>query len=110
MRKLLDDARAAGFKVESDKVNSDTFHINITEKLAKFAALQKPQWVSVKDKLPDDEIYVLVKVGSNWHPIRIMKRVNVLEKCKWVNEDNSTLIYDHFITHWMPLPSLPINT
>ena len=43
MRKLLDDAKAAGFDVESDKVISDTFHINITEKLAKFAALQIPE-------------------------------------------------------------------
>ena len=42
MNKLLDDAKAAGFKVESDKVISDTFHINITEKLAKFAELQIP--------------------------------------------------------------------
>ena len=31
------------FRSESDKVISDTFHINITEKLAKFAALQIPE-------------------------------------------------------------------
>ena len=43
MTKLLDDAKDAGFDIRNEQVCSDTFHINITEKLAKFAALQIPE-------------------------------------------------------------------
>ena len=43
MNKLLDDAKAAGFDIRNEQVCSDTFHINITEKLVKFAALQIPE-------------------------------------------------------------------
>ena len=114
MNKLLDDAKAAGFHISGDDafiiVYEPCNNVNITKELARFAALQQLQWISVTEKLPYDEIDVLVKVASRWHPIRIMKRVNVLGERKWVNEDNSTFIYDHFITNWMPLTEPPINT
>ena len=116
MNKLLDDAKAAGFAVLGKQIyvicyqGEAIFYEKVNKELAKFAALQQPQWIIVTEQLPEDNVDVLVKVASRWHPIRIMKRVNVLGERKWVNEDNSTIILEHFITHWMPLPSTPINT
>ena len=105
MTKLLDDAKAAGFKVESDKVISDTFHINITEKLAKFAELQQPQWISVKDRLPEisDEYYIFggfIRSGK-WES----------QSMHWSSDINYNMKILKFcgLLHWIPLPIQPIN-
>ena len=37
--KILELAKASGFEIIGSQVSSDTFHINITEKLTKFAEL-----------------------------------------------------------------------
>ena len=65
MTKLLDDAKAAGFDVIDDDVySSDSYEAEvITDELAKFAALQQPQWISVKDRLPDEFRKVIVIVN-----------------------------------------------
>ena len=104
MSKLLDDAKAAGFYVESDKVISDTFHINITEKLAKFAALQQPKWISVKDRFPPGKIdIVLTTQYGNIPSFMIFKHDN------WYYWPEIILSSSE-PSHWMPLPIPPTNT
>lgn len=56
-------------------------------------------WISVKDKLPEDQVEVLVLTRS-------MKGMRNVDKGYWS--------IDHFIhrgraqvTHWMPMPELP---
>lgn len=63
------------------------------------------EWISVKDRLPDDLRFVLVYIRHKKTPydqyrdIRIMLR---LEKYGWLHlEERSE------VTHWMPLPKPP---
>ena len=59
----------------------------------------KMEWISVRDRLPEDQVEVLVATRSK-NGVR--------------NIDKGYLAIDHFIhrghaevTHWMPLPELP---
>ena len=112
MTKLLDDAKDAGFYVDINGIITvgagvwkNTKNKPLNEKLAKFASLQQPQWISVKDRLPDEFRKVIVIVNrlnyeSNYTDICHM------QKGKWM--DNGFPV--NVITNWMPLPSLPTNT
>lgn len=57
-----------------------------------------PQWISVKDRLPDNEERVLVAVDSDKSDTRIDTDRMVYRQ--WVRWGMS-------VTHWMPLPELP---
>ena len=67
MNKLLEDAKAAGFYVSDEGYihNFDGLD-KLNSKLAKFTTLQQPQWVSVKDRLPDDDNEFLVCVKDKF--------------------------------------------
>lgn len=59
----------------------------------------KMEWISVRDRLPEDQVEVLVATRSK-NGVR--------------NIDKGYLAIDHFIhrgcaevTHWMPMPALP---
>ena len=100
MTKLLDDAKAAGFYVSDEGFifHFDGFDIN--SQLAKFAALQQPQWIDVKDRLPEHLESVYVYMGNR----QIDKY-----SCQTYAKDGG-FSNNYGITHWMPLPSPPINT
>ena len=115
--KLLDDARAAGFDVDNHDMKIrlqghqylSIFNSDISDKLAKFAELQQPQWISVDNELP---------INSNIIDIRI-KLVDGSELNVWAQSDgdyyfisggSEVSINGNLVTHWQPLPSLPINT
>lgn len=60
---------------------------------------EQMEWISVRDRLPEDQVEVLVATRSK-NGVR--------------NIDKGYLAIDHFIhrgcaevTHWMPLPALP---
>jgi hypothetical protein len=57
------------------------------------------QWISVKDRLPDE---------NGWYLVCKHNRVRVAEWCKdcWYNESDLP-IDDCAITHWQPLPEPP---
>jgi hypothetical protein len=57
------------------------------------------QWISVKDRLPDED---------GWYLVYKHNRVRVAEWCKdcWYNESDLP-IDDCAITHWQPLPEPP---
>ena len=67
--------------------------------LAIAALREQMDWISVRDRLPEDQVEVLVATRSK-NGVR--------------NIDKGYLAIDHFIhrgraevTHWMPLPELP---
>lgn len=57
------------------------------------------QWISVKDRFPDDD---------GWYLVYKFKQVRIAEWCEncWYNERDLP-IDDVAITHWMPLPEPP---
>ena len=101
--KLLDDARAAGFSVEHNKIYADCDEnynfSDITDKLAKFVELQKPQWISVNDGLPD---HIGSYIGYAGNTIYWMF---FNSKKQWYNTDEQI----RGVTHWMPLPKAPTD-
>lgn len=64
---------------------------------------QKPQWISVKDRLPDRGAKVLTR--DKWGHIR--------DRALYIFEDGTKifrpdgLIPEKDVTHWMPLPEPP---
>ena len=67
-------------------------------------------WISVKDRLPDEDDHYLCWFGS--FPLGAFARVCTWSRNKdafWCYADNSKW---HNITHWMPLPEPPkgVNT
>lgn len=65
-----------------------------------------PSWISVEDRLPENQEYVLVFVKFH-HPI-----VGFLhEKGQgWiVIDEHEDYIQDENITHWMPIPPAPVE-
>ena len=80
--------------------------------LSVLCAQQEPQWISVKDRLPDNDESDLVLAVVNGHPtnlIEIMGAYQFAEYSKkygWVIE--SYPLWDNpEVTHWMPLPEPP---
>ena len=61
-----------------------------------------PKWISVKDRLPEDQRSVLTVNGHG--EIRIM---GLWSKCddKWTWVHNDRMMHYNDITHWMLLPS-----
>ena len=69
----------------------------------------KDKWISVKDRLPDDDNEYLVWPYPN-------KDIHILTACfncrsgKWIQDYYSGYNYEDFepiVTHWMPLPEHP---
>ena len=58
--------------------------------------LEQYEWISVKDRLPDEDTWVLVysKQGSYMN-----LKVDYIHDGRWFNS--------LLVTHWMPLPTLP---
>lgn len=66
-------------------------------------AVKQPQWVSVKERLPDKCVKVLVHGRS--YSAAVLGWVDNFDR--WMVEDSNMLIYDPSVTHWMPLPEPP---
>lgn len=94
--------------------------VDIQEKLVAFAklivglskrnrldkqAVEVPEgWISVKDRLPERQVSVLVSDGNNVGYCYLTRHGD------WnVCASNDYVPYDQ-ITHWMPLPASPTNT
>ena len=69
-------------------------------------------WVSVKERLPEVGIKVVVLYGSNSEfysgEVESAHRVQPRESGKWWWAGLET-IPDNYISHWMPLPAAPTN-
>ena len=70
------------------------------------------EWISVKDRLPDEVGYYLCAVGARAMPVRVMK----YQPREWrdnenlwisVGSANNMYVYNWFVMAWMPLPEPP---
>ena len=58
----------------------------------------RPQWISVKDRLPEGDVRVLVILNSKRSDTEMdTDRMHAGEWVRWGND----------VTHWMPLPEPP---
>ena len=124
MSKLLEDAKAAWFFVPDDEnVWSDcqfertSPYVCITDKLAKFAALQQPQWISVKTGLPAKNKTIYFYANNQIYYGSFVTETNseneteenFIEYNAGYDGDSETV---YRVTHWMyeMRPSPPTNT
>lgn len=63
------------------------------------------EWISVKDNLPEDKKYVLL-YGSKYCDEVCLGR---LIDGKWFEIEFGEIRTQENITHWMPLPTPPLN-
>jgi len=56
------------------------------------------EWISVKERLPSNNIVVQVKLGSRRIVTKLKRNGNL-----WFLPDGSMYVY-YTPTHWMPLP------
>jgi hypothetical protein len=70
-----------------------------------------PQWISVKDRLPKEDVAVLVYGQVLNDPpdvIGVRRRYNGDQEWKHTWESEDGFIYrEDDVTHWMPLPKKP---
>ena len=59
---------------------------------------QQPRWISVTDRFPQDDDYVLVWVNGTYRDMAYR------DEGVWYDEEHNHL---KNITHWMPLPEPP---
>ena len=61
------------------------------------------EWISVDDRLPEEDGYYLCCIKSSLFPDRVY--IDILECDKGSFEEGH--IYTDTVTHWVPLPELP---
>jgi len=64
------------------------------------AGLKNGGWVSVKDRLPDDRIWILAFTRNQIQMLFYDSRDN------WLCVEGD---WPHAVTHWMPLPKSPVG-
>ena len=79
-------------------VNKEDIHNARDDMFVEATALLPDRWISVKERLPEDNAYYLVW-RKGWQIPSIMK-------CRRKAGFNTHMAYGD-VTHWMPLPSPP---
>ena len=67
------------------------------------------EWISVKDRLPEDRGYYLVAYRDKYNE-SISVAYDAYVKCsfgEWWEGEFTHDISERMVTHWMPLPQLP---
>lgn len=64
------------------------------------------KWISVKDRLPEQDVEILFSCGKEIFLGSILKPMDEDERILWLTRGDS-IIYD--VRFWMPLPELPIQ-
>ncbi len=70
------------------------------------------EWISVKDRLPAVNQFVLVAITNCYEPVigcleeHKLKHANVASFFIWESPMLTSIDW-HTVTHWMPLPEMP---
>jgi hypothetical protein len=65
-----------------------------------------PQWISVQERLPEEDVTVLVFINYSIDDAKLLRVVSGAYRGKlWLCGQD--IYSERFITHWMPLPSSP---
>lgn len=84
-------------------------HVGYNEAL-KNHLCKSQDWISVEDKLPDDEIFVLIYCGNHPEPKGIFQARKITHSNKsytYFTMEHNRLLLSCEVTHWMPLPEPP---
>lgn len=73
---------------------------DMLEKLAAEKEAQKPEWISVKDRLPEKNSIVLVCMDNGQYKVVLTSYLS--NNGEWVSYDKNRKV-----THWMPFPDPP---
>lgn len=73
---------------------------DMLEKLATEKDAQKPEWISVKDRLPEKNNIVLVCTDNGRYKVVLTSHLSSYGE--WISYDKNRKV-----THWMPFPELP---
>lgn len=96
--------------IDADALKNDLTRFYDNEVTAKKLIDEQPTiggWISVKDRLPENEQYVIL-----WAKTGVMKYAKYLDDephRPWItyDENGSIRAWDNVVTHWMPLPKPP---
>ena len=75
MNKLLDDAQAAGFDVSDEQisVHGNSNDLILNDMMAKFAALQQPQWQPIETAPKDGKRFLAATTITNHRQVIAIK-------------------------------------
>ncbi len=73
---------------------------DMLEKLAAEKGTQKPEWISVKDRLPEKNSIVLVCMDNGQYKVVLTSHLSSYGE--WISYDKNRKV-----THWMPFPEPP---
>lgn len=78
---------------------------NFLVKLPRADAVEMPEWISVKDRLPEkgEDVLVFGYWHEKWQPL--MCYLSPHRNGEWFTTVAGQQVYE--VTHWMPLPELP---
>ena len=101
------------YGIDAEKVESDCVDALLKDALAYIKQLEavQPKWISVEDRLPEDNLNVLVyAIGDNENSVIAM--TDYTHKMYGYNIEGwhspwQYFFYEYKITHWMPLPEPP---
>ncbi len=62
------------------------------------------EWISVKERLPEERMNVLVCFGTHKYDVEI----GWFDKGQWYDDTEYQNINLNNVTHWMPLPEIPV--
>lgn len=100
IKKIKELALANGFKLKeqaSGNMDLNAYVYDFANAIEQAAKAQVPEWISVKDKLPEIGVYVMVFLGKQGH------NPTTYNFCQY------TKFGFHLsnVTHWMSLPDAP---
>ena len=88
---------------QTDPAKCDNLSGPVFTNADKIRSMSDEEWISVDDRLPEEDGYYLCCIKSSLFPDRVY--IDILECDKGSFEEGH--IYTDTVTHWMPIPPEP---